>query len=341
MISTALHIHEEPLITYRQAQRYDPTRTTVLRNIFSKQMDRRFDKLARDIRHAVVDLDVFGLKDVTTHADPATKAFDFTRSSDKVKAFMQWLQQMIDEGILEVTKYSALGTPIEIAWTDMYISDSYKRGILRANYELRAAGYDVPIVQGAINLEAGLTGPFHLDRVGLIATRVFEDLRGITSEMSTQIMRILAQGMADGDGPRDLARKIVYAINGKDRKAEDRLGLEISYINPRTGKPVTYFMPGRRRAEILARTEVIRAHHVATIQEYRNWGVEGVEVQAEWKTAGDARVCDDCASLEGKIFTLDEIEPMIPRHPQCRCLALPAKPRVIPLHERRMKYASM
>jgi len=78
-----------------------------------------------------------------------------------------------------------------------------------------------------------------------------------------------------------------------------------------------------RRASMLARTEVIRAHHLATIQEYRNWGLEGIRVQAEWSTAGDDRVCSRCMALEGRIFTLDEIEPMIPLHPGCRCISLP------------------
>jgi SPP1 gp7 family putative phage head morphogenesis protein len=82
-------------------------------------------------------------------------------------------------------------------------------------------------------------------------------------------------------------------------------------------------MSGRRRAEILARTEIIRSHHLATIEEYRTWEVEGVYVLAEWATAGDSRVCTVCAPLQGTIWTLDEIEPMIPRHPQCRCVSIP------------------
>jgi SPP1 gp7 family putative phage head morphogenesis protein len=74
---------------------------------------------------------------------------------------------------------------------------------------------------------------------------------------------------------------------------------------------------------MLARTEVIRAFHLAAIQEYRNWGLADVYVQAEWQTAEDGRVCPKCAELQGKIFTLDEIEPLIPLHPYCRCIALP------------------
>jgi SPP1 gp7 family putative phage head morphogenesis protein len=68
---------------------------------------------------------------------------------------------------------------------------------------------------------------------------------------------------------------------------------------------------------------MIRAYHLAAIQEYRNWGAEGVYVMAEWVTAGDDRVCEKCHELEGKRFTLDEIESMIPFHPRCRCIAMP------------------
>ena len=75
------------------------------------------------------------------------------------------------------------------------------------------------------------------------------------------------------------------------------------------------------------RTEVIAAHHSATIAEYRAAGVEGVEVKAEFSTAGDDLVCELCESLEGQIFELSEIEGLIPRHPNCRCVAIPVVKR--------------
>jgi SPP1 gp7 family putative phage head morphogenesis protein len=59
------------------------------------------------------------------------------------------------------------------------------------------------------------------------------------------------------------------------------------------------------------------------VNEYRRWGVTGVTVTAEWQTAGDLRVCPICASREGKIYTLDEVEGMIPVHPNCRCFITP------------------
>ena len=64
------------------------------------------------------------------------------------------------------------------------------------------------------------------------------------------------------------------------------------------------------------------ANKLATIQEYKNWGLEGVTVMAEWATAG-FDVCPKCSELQGKVFTIQQIETMIPAHPNCRCCAIP------------------
>jgi SPP1 gp7 family putative phage head morphogenesis protein len=141
-----------------------------------------------------------------------------------------------------------------------------------------------------------MSTPFHMDRVGMLYARTFEDLKGITAAMDANISRILSQGMVDGDGPRSLAGKIV-----------DATGIS------------------RNRAMTLARTEIIRAHHSAMVQEYKNWAVEGVVVKAEWVDAG-FNVCPKCSENNGKIFELSEIEGLIPLHPNCRCIALPTMP---------------
>jgi SPP1 gp7 family putative phage head morphogenesis protein len=277
-------------------------------------MRRRFDELTKIIKVAVLDKDVLGLEkhiSVFQMFAPGEGAFAFTRSAAKVEGFMRWLRQQVESGILTLAQYQQIGKAVEGAWMNTYILDSYKRGVLRARAEMKAIGMAIPSIEESGGINAVMSLPFHVDRVGLIYTRVYAGLQGITAQMDLIISQILAQGLIDGDGPRLLARKMVAAINGA--------GLGDLGITDKLGR----FIPAKIRAEILARTEVIRAHHLATIQEYRNWGLLGITVKGEWKTAGDKRVCDKCEALEGKIFTLDEIEPMIPLHPQCRCIALP------------------
>ena len=239
---------------------YDPTHTVTLRNVFAREMKRRFRELTKVIKVSVVDRDCFGLKSAVQGNQMNStipKQFNFGRSSDKVAAFMAWLQQQVEKGILDVRIFNQVGSAVESAWTNRYIYDSYKRGVLRARQEMLKVGMDIPSMEETGGINATLSLPFHVDRLGLLFTRTFNDLKGITDEMDTLISRVLTQGIADGDSPLLLARKLVEVINnsGGDLSLVDSLGR---------------FISAERRAVILARTEIIRAHHVATIQEYRN-----------------------------------------------------------------------
>ena len=307
----------ESIQTYNS---YDPTRTTTLRNAFASDMRRRFTELIRMIKVGVEQQDAFGLRPATprtlqTHQmqPPGAGAFSFPRSVDKIAVFIRWLEEQIEAGILMVDDIEQVGTSIDGAWMNKYIHDSYKRGVHRARYEMKKAGYDVPSIDETGGIDISMSTPFHVDRLGVLFTRTFTDLKGITDAMDSLISRVLTQGIADGDNPRVLARKLVAVINGEgvgDLGIRDSLGR---------------FIPARRRAEILSRTEIIRAHHQAMIQEYMNWRVLNITVQAEWRTAGDNRVCAQCEPLEGEVFTLEVAMGMIPLHPQCRCIALPFK----------------
>jgi SPP1 gp7 family putative phage head morphogenesis protein len=302
------------VITYSQASKIDPSHTTFLRNIFARDMRKRFTELALMVKRSVYDNDCFGLKPKPSifQMTPAAKgAFIFPRSAEKVEAFMEWLRKQVDAGIIQVGTANQLGSAVENAWVNLYILDSYKRGVLRARDELRKAGYPVPTIEASGGIAAIMNLPMHIDRVGILYTRVFSDLKGITTAMDTQISRILAQGIMDGDGPAVLARKLVATINGT--------GMGELGITDKLGR----FIPASRRAEMLARTETIRAYAEASLQEFKNWGVEGVNCLAEFQTAEDDRVCPICSSLQGKIYTLDEASGIIPRHTSCRCCWLP------------------
>jgi SPP1 gp7 family putative phage head morphogenesis protein len=294
---------------------YDPTNTIFLSKLFMAKMNKRFDELCEVIKQSIVDNDCFGLNITKVQLNQMTpigpEKFAFARNEVKLSQFMLWIEEQVKKGILETVDLQQVGSGVEGVWTNRFIYDSYKRGLIRARAELIRAGYDVPKFDEFNTIEAVLGSPFHIDRLGLVFTRAYSELKGITDAMDTQISRILAQGLADGDGPALLARKLLASINGTGGNLgiKDSLGRVIS---------------PRQRAQLLTRTEIIRAHHLATIQEYRNWKVEGVNVMAEFVTAGDRRVCGKCLSLaKGGPYTLDQIEKLIPYHPNCRCIALP------------------
>lgn len=295
-------------------KQYDPTRTTMLRNMMVRESNRRFDLISGEVAKAVFVDDVFGLT-LEVLKSPGKNAYAYMGNPQKIREFLKWLEDLLNRDILEVW-----GTPQGANtqnWLYKYLLTSYQRGVMRAREELRKAGYNVPTIVASGGLATVMSAPIHLDTVALMYTRTFNELVGVTDQMKQIISRILAEGLMNGTNPRVLARQLVAAINGKgigDLGLFDRLGR---------------FIPAKRRAEIIARTEIIRAHHYANIMEYKSWGVYGVSVMAEFRTAGDARVCTECAGMEGQIFTLDEVLPLIPVHPQCRCIALPiVKPKV-------------
>jgi SPP1 gp7 family putative phage head morphogenesis protein len=302
------------VVTYKQVRQYDPSHTISLRASFARAMNKRFTELALVVKKSVYDNDCFGLKPVihSLQMNPApNKAFLFPRSAEKVEAFMEWLRKQVDAGIIQLGTANQLGTSVESAWFNLYILDSYKRGVLRARYELKKAGYPVPTIEASGGIAAIMNLPMHLDRVGILFTRTFSDMKGITAAMDMQISRILAQGIIDGDGPALLARKLVATINGT--------GMGELGITDKLGR----FIPAARRAETLARTEIISTFAEASLQEYKNWGAVGVNALVEFQTAEDDRVCLQCSHLQGVIYTLEAASGVICVHPNCRCIWLP------------------
>ena len=289
----------------------DPTRTTQLRNSFVAELDRRFRHLRQLIYKAIVEEDVFGLKPITALQTPGPRAFDFTTSSQKVSAFMEWLDRQVKDGMLTVIDSTQVGESVNGAWSNKYIQDSYGRGVARARQQLRRGGLVIPPLSESGGLAAAFATPIHADRLGLLFTRVYSDLKGITDSMDSLISRVLAQGIADGTGPLTIARQIngVISATGGSLNMTDRLGR---------------FIPAARRARIMARTEIIRAHAEAQLQEYANWGVEGVTMDVELVTAGDDRVCQQCTGLAaGGPYTIEQARGMVPVHGQCRCAWIP------------------
>ena len=132
----------------------------------------------------------------------------------------------------------------------------------------------------------------------MLYTRTYSDLKGITNVMDAGISRVLSQGISEGQNPNVLARKMRDTVSGI----------------------------GIARARMIARTEVIRAHAESKLNTFQALGLEDVEVEAEWSTADDERVCPKCHAMEGKVFTLAGAREMLPLHPNCRCTWIPHLP---------------
>ena len=309
-------------VARNRALRTDPTRTTGLRARFIRDMDRRWTALQRDIVTSIVDRDCFGIQPqmatlervLAANSPTLVRQFGFERTDQKIASFMAWLESQQVTGpngfpILEIIRRPGTRVGIESAWTDTYIRSGYQQGIRRARQELRKAGVDVPTRESVGGGIASIFNqPIHADAVAMLFTRTFDDLKTVTQVTNAAVRRQisdgltlnLAQGIAEGRNPRVIAR-----IMAKD---------------------TAHFLDtiGKVRSRTIARTEIIRAHHLATINEYeRIVGDIKVEIKAEWTTAG-FDVCAICIDMEaGNPYTLAAVRSLIPAHPNCRCVVLP------------------
>lgn len=280
------------------AKRLDPTGTLTLRAKLEQNLVARFNRLKTLVNQSIVQNDAFGLKalrigdaiqqSIVMDAQALyARAFTFERPADKVERFMSWLTEAQNDGILEVQQGASMSSAARASWMNIYIASAYSKGVRDAANKMRKGG--ASIAESWTQRASFRT--IHADRLGLIYTRAYSDLDGITKVMDQQISRILAQGIGEGRGPLEIARQINERV--------DKIGIT--------------------RARVLARTEIVSAHAEATLNSYEEAGLEGVEVEAEFTTAGDNAVCPLCEALSGKVFKISESRGMIPVHPNCRC----------------------
>jgi SPP1 gp7 family putative phage head morphogenesis protein len=278
----------------------DPSRTFTLRKKLVSEFGRRFRLLASKVFDLVYKEDVFGLKEKRRDRLTFNERWKFNTTSEQVKLFEEWLKKEVSLDILPLEK-----AVLEEAYWYAYIEEGYRKGAGRAFTELKKPIIDFS-KQGSVSdfylgtrqefLASAFAHPETIDKVKLLAGRVFTDLKNVTESMSADMQRVLTGGLTRGDGALTIARELNNSINSI----------------------------GKRRAETIARTEIMRAHNEGALDTYENFGITEFKILAEWSTAGDLRVCPQCVPLEGTVFTMQEIRGLLPRHPNCRCVPLPA-----------------
>lgn len=125
----------------------------------------------------------------------------------------------------------------------------------------------------------------------------------VNRELADGIKRVIMQGILEGKGTdeivRDLGRVVIYKDSFK------QAGTKV-------------FSKAQYRMEMIARTEVLRAHNMGRLKFHQQVGIK----KLEWMTMGDERTCPVCGPLNGKTFPVDKF-PGQPAHPFCRCTNLP------------------
>ena len=302
----AAHSPERLVRNAKNPLRMDPTRTLMIRKKFMLEIRKTFANLKRKLREFLLTLDALGLdareripfEKLVGNIGP--REYEFRTDAQKLSVFNDWFRQQLEANVLSPDP----GTPHGQPWTTEFVESAYKRGLLNAYLSskegklLAAAGVGEQTQEQFLRSAFG--APETMSKIQLLGTRAWEGMKGITSTMGSQMNLILAQGMADGSGAQEIAKEMFDKIDSLSNS----------------------------RAMTIARTEVINAHAEGQLDAFGKLGVEELGVKAEWSTAGDDRVCEQCAPLEGNVYTIDEARGMIPLHPNCRCTWIPSTAKV-------------
>ena len=131
----------------------------------------------------------------------------------------------------------------------------------------------------------------------------------VNRELADGIKRVVMGGVATGKGVEDMVRDLGRVV--KDPESFRYAGSKV-------------FTKAQYRMEVIARTEVLRAHNQGRLKFHDQVGVR----KLEWMTMEDERVCPVCGPLDGKVFDTNRF-PQQPAHPNCRCTSVVAWPLAI------------
>lgn len=220
----------------------------------------------------------------------ANADFEFRNDTSKLKEFQRWVDDIIQKEIFDGVNASTA----DRLWLNKYIGDSYTKGIkdVQQTFEQmknkkRKNLFPLPTFQNP----SIFTHPAHVARAELIYTRVFDDLNGVTKTMSTQMSRILSDGMLRGESPKKVARALADRV--------EKIGIS--------------------RSRLIARTEMINAHQQAALQEGKNISEQfGEEGAYEWIAVLDDRVREEHADRNGKLYSYEAVQRLL-GEPNCRC----------------------
>ena len=128
------------------------------------------------------------------------------------------------------------------------------------------------------NLPEQARKPFNGTAADMLTNKRMGTIRQINRHTEDEIRQVVRDGIANGQSPEVIQR----AIRAKFKTGEEG-------------------DVGRYRALRIARTETIWAHNEGAEAAYIQ---SGVITKKEWLTAGDERMCEFCASMNGTVITV-------------------------------------
>lgn len=212
------------------------------------------------------------MKPILTTIIERNRSLTTDNKGDKV----EWVNQSIVSEIEQILLFhdeATLRKELKRV-TQKYISTFYRKSGFKAEAELRRLNIDY---------HWGLTKA-DVEAINILADNGFSLMKKSTEAMRSDYLRIISNGMLQGQGIPTMVKEMRGATN-----------------------------QAKYKAVRIARTETLNAYNQAALNQYKKVGIK----KWRWLTAIDERTCPECEPLDNLVFTMDDPRP--PKHPNCRC----------------------
>jgi len=257
----------------------DPAGVLADQKKFYDDMHRRFVVMKDTINKEVLQQDGLGL---TNAVLLSSGSMNGVTDSDRLHAFESWIAGLIASTIL-------FNGESEVSkWTDAYIIQAWDKGAHHTVSQLE----DPELDQELSDLPETLSIATAAGAVAaVLLTNAWSEMEGIAAGLKQRATRAVTDGLLKKQNPKQITEALQSVINETEN----------------------------RRTSVLVHMETMRAAIRGATQTLRLNRISSVTLVAEWLTMQDGHVCPRCRANEGKVFSLEEIEALIPLHGLCRC----------------------
>ena len=258
-----------------------------------KQIDKKLKAISREV---IKLLESVPKQSVTVNAlKSSTRKYEYQVDANWLQEAAFFIQRLIYGELLD----SVDGTYTDRWWMNIYLQHQYERGTsnaIQSSHNLASVavvGPETSQLVRSVDIESVLMSPGYLTRIGLVKSRAFEEMKGLSDEMRSSLSTVLGRGMAQGLGVRDIKSQILDQVFGANRKEGKNGG-------------------DKYRAERIARTEISNAYrtaYLAETDELNNtvWDDSGFATRMLWMSALSPTTRITHARKHGEVYTTKEV----------------------------------
>lgn len=193
-------------------------------------------------------------------------------------------------------------------WALQYVIPAYEKGAAAAWRNLGVQSTEYQSMRPS--LQSLLTSEPYQRRIGLISAREFELMKGLSSDVKQGLSQQLTAGLAQGIGPKEIARNITLQTGIEERRAERIARTEINQALRTARMDETTDAAQRlgvnvRVLHISALSPTTRATHAA-----RHGNLYTVEAERDWFAESGQAVNCKCSTSE--VLVDDSGKPLSP-----------------------------